>query len=220
MTNSLSSQKKLLLLTLLTSVTTLTACGQKEAQAVPSSKASAAAKVTSKPSSTAAASSAKATRATEAQSQEEPAEISSEAVSVSETNPDTETAPEEVTALPTTFNLNALSSGDYSSIAGTWANAKGQVFTVTAEGVLYFGETFDEKAHHKIEQAGLNNYGRVGGSLGFYEDGERAGGATISMVPAGVANILDAVGDIDHIEIGQSVTAGYPEEQYFRQSSQ
>lgn len=242
MTNSLSIQKKLLLLTLLTSVTTLTACGQKEAQTVPASKASAAAKVISKSSSSATAITGKPSSSAiavttpstlaEAEVGEEVTEASSEEVVVQEETVDaqteTEATPEvashatqgETADLPTTFDLNALSSGDYSSIAGTWANAKGWVFTVTAEGVLYFGEAFDDNAHHKIEEARLNNNGRVGGSLGFYRHGERAGGAVIVMVPAGVANVNDLVGDLDHIEIGHDISSGYPEEQFFRQSSQ
>lgn len=208
-----SLNKKLLLLTLLTSVATLTACGKKEAQPEPASSSSIAVKVSSKSSSlaTTAASSASST---EVQVEEASAEANSEE-SVGE-----ETAAEvEETAAPmtTSLDVNGLSAGDYRSIAGTWANAEGKVFTVTADGVLYFGEAFDENAHHKIEEAGLNSHGRVGGSLGYYHNGERAGGAHISIVPAGVANILDEVGYVDHIEIGHDVSSGYPEQQFFRQ---
>lgn len=208
-----SFSKKLMLLTLLTSVATLTACGNKDAKTVPSgSSSSVAAKVTVK-SSSAAATVAIQKSSTEAQVEESTSEASSEEAATEESAVTTE----EATNTATSFDLAALSSGDYSSIAGTWANAEGKVFTVTAEGVLYFGEAFDENAHHKIEEAGLNSHGRVGGSLGYYHNGERAGGAHISIVPAGVANILDEVGDVDHIEIGHDVSSGYPEQQFFRQ---
>lgn len=206
-----SFSKKLMLLTLLTSVATLTACGNKEVQSTPASSSSVAAKVTSKSSSVGTV--ASSASSTEAQVEESTSEASSEEAATEESVVTTE----EATNTATSFDLAALSSGDYSSIAGTWANGKGQVFTVTAEGVLYFGEDFDENAHHKIEEAGLNSHGRVGGSLGYYHNGERAGGAHISIVPAGVANALDEVGDVDHIEIGHDVSSGYPEQQFFRQ---
>lgn len=221
-----SFSKKLLLLTLLTSVATLTACGKKESQPTPASSSSVAAKVTSKSSSAAttvvsSASSTSAEAQTEVQAEEEVTETSSEEAATEETAGETEEesspAQAEPSNLPTTFDLHSLAAGDYSSIAGTWANAKGQVFTITAEGILYFGEEVDDGGHHKIERAGINSAGRVGGSLGFYQDGERAGGAHISMVPAGVPNMLGTVTDIDHIEIGQSENAAYPEEQFFRQ---
>lgn len=211
-----SFSKKLMLMTLLTSVATLTACGNKDAKTVSSgSSSSVVAKVTVK-SSSVAATVASQTSSTETQVEAEGSESSSEEASSEETSPETGSQ-EETSNLASSFDLNALAAGDYSSIAGTWANAEGQVFTVTADGVLYFGEAFDENAHHKIEEAGLNSHGRVGGSLGYYHNGERAGGAHISIVPAGVANILDEVGDVDHIEIGHDVSSGYPEQQFFRQ---
>lgn len=197
-----SFSKKLMLLTLLTSVATLTACGNKDAKTVPSAS-----------SSSVAATVASQTSSTEAQVEESNSEASSEESATEESAATTE----EATNTATSFDLAALSSGDYSSIVGTWANAKGQVFTVTAEGVLYFADTSDENSHHKIETASLDEGGRIGGSLGFYNNEERQGGAGISIVPAGVANVLGAVTDIDHIEIGQSVTAANPEEQFFRQ---
>lgn len=202
-----SFSKKLMLLTLLTSVATLTACGNKDAKTVPSgSSSSVAAKVTDK-SSSVAATVASQTSSTETQVEETSTEAGSEEA-VTE---------EKVAPVTTSLDINGLAAGDYSSIAGTWANGKGQVFTVTAEGILYFSEASDENSHHKIETASLDEGGRVGGSLGFYNNGERQGGAGISIVPAGVENNLGEVADVDHIEIGQSANAANPDEQFFRQ---
>lgn len=117
----------------------------------------------------------------------------------------------------TRFDLDGLVSGDYSSIAGTWSNAEGTVFTVTAEGILYFGEEFDEMGYHQIEQVGLDSNGRVSGSVSFYHHGERRGGAHISMIPAGVPNINGLISDVDHIETGHDVSSADSEKHYFRQ---
>lgn len=122
-----------------------------------------------------------------------------------------------VTSYSTAFDGNALSAGDYSSIAGTWANSKGQVFTVMADGTLYFGQQFDGVNRYLIEGVGVGESSRIGGSLGFYAGDERQGGAHISIVPAGVANINGLVGEVDHIEIGHDISSGYEENQYYRQ---
>lgn len=145
------------------------------------------------------------------------AETSGEEEAVAQPTQPVQEEPVAAPSYTTSFDARSLSGGDYSSIAGTWANSKGQVFTVSADGTLYFGETFDETGHHLIEGVGQGSTDRIGGSLGFYANGERAGGAHISIVPAGVANINGLVDAVDHIEIGHDISSGYPENQYYRQ---
>lgn len=128
-----------------------------------------------------------------------------------------EEVPAQAVSYATTFDLNALSAGDYSSIAGSWANASGQVFTVTAGGKVIFGDAADDNSYHQIVSASLSPQGSIEGSIGFMSNGERQGGAHMSIVPAGVANINGVTSEIDHIEIGHDISSAYPENQFFRQ---
>lgn len=196
-----SISKNYLLLACLASLVSLTACGRSTSQTT-----------TGQSSRLQESTSQSKNEQTETASTSE-ASSSSETTTQSEAQASAAASQEQATR----FHLDNIIAGDYSSIAGTWANAQGRVFTVNAEGMLYFGETFDETAYHNIEGASLSDEGRVGGSLGFYKDGERQGGAHISIVPVGVPNILGAVSAVDHIEIGQSASAANPEEQFFRQ---
>lgn len=212
MFNPLSVNKKMLFLTLLTSAVTLTACGQKEVQSPPGSNSSVATKVTSQ-SKLAATTVASQAGSAEVQTEEEITETSLGEV-VEETASEVE---EAIAPVTTALDINALSAGDYSSIAGTWANAKGEYFTVTAEGIIYFGGRAEESGYSKIEHVEPNSNGRVSGSVGSYQGDERHGGAHISIVPAGIANVNDLVSDYDHIEIGHDISSGYSDQQYFRQ---
>lgn len=197
----ISLSKNLLFITCLTSLTVITACGNKDAQSSQSSPSPTVATV-SKSSSTSAV-------ATE---QSSPEETTSEEVVETE-----QEAPQQEVTQATSFDSEALVAGDYSSIAGTWANAKGEYFTVTAEGIIYFGGRAEESGYSKIEHVDLNSNGRVSGSVGSYQGDERHGGAHISIVPAGIANVNDLVSDYDHIEIGHDISSGYSDQQYFRQ---
>lgn len=212
-----SLNKKLLLLTLLTSVATLTACGKKEAQPEPASSTSVAAKVTSKSSSvtTTIASSASSE---ETQTEESATETSSEEVVTEESSAEEESSEAVAATSATSLDVNGLSSGDYSSVAGTWANAKGEVITVTADGEMTVqrGDGSDPFTIY-MRVTGTSESGYAYGGVGSLHGESFWSHATIAIVPAGTANILGDIGERDHIEIGHGAHAANPEEQYFRQ---
>lgn len=229
-----SFSKKLLLLTLLTSVATLTACGQKEAQPAPASSSSGTVKVTAQSSSTSAKSFTKSTNTTskaqqasltEAETEDDSAEHDTEeAVSeASETAPAIKTTEEtsapssEVTKQATSFDLDGLAAGDYSSIAGTWANAEGEVITVNADGEMTVQRTDGDSFTVHMRASGITETGYVYGGVGSYHGDDFWSNAVIAIVPAGTANIVGEVGEQDHIEIGHGTHAANPEKQYFRQ---
>lgn len=188
---------------LMTSLVTLVACSNKQTQTI-----------TTKEPTVQSSSQEKLQRQQSTRTGHEVLQATPEESTQAEVSDTPEIAPSETA---TAFDMDAIVSGDYTSLVGTWSNSQGKFFTVTAEGILYFGEEFDDNQHHKIESSTFNDSGRIGGSLGYYNHGERQGGAHISIVPAGVANINDLISEHDHIEIGHDISSGYPEQQYFRQ---
>lgn len=202
MSKTAKISKTVLLLGLLTSVATLTACGKKEATTTASSSVT----KTSQSSSKEKVTTSPAT------------EGNSEAISE---DTEAETATSETassTATTSTFNLDAIAAGDFSSIAGTWANAKGQIVVIEGDKLIFETEgESDPNQYHLIESQSLNEEGRVGASIGFYNNGERQGGAHLSIVPAGVPNILGEVSDQDHLEMGHMPTTADSGEHFFRQ---
>ncbi|MFA9493456.1 DUF6287 domain-containing protein [Streptococcus sp. E17BB] len=199
--------KTVLLLGLLTSVATLTACGKKEAT---TTTASSSVTKTSQLSSKEKSTTSQAT------------EVTSKATDTGSTTAETGSSKTSETASSTattsTFNLDAIVAGDFSSIAGTWANVNGKTVVIEGDKLIFETEgESDPNQYNLIESQNLNESGRVGASIGFYNNGERQGGIVLSIVPAGVPNILGEVSDQDHLEMGHMPTTADSGEHFFRQ---
>ncbi|MGT2895212.1 DUF6287 domain-containing protein [Streptococcus entericus] len=199
MSKTAKISKTVLLLGLLTSVATLTACGKKEAT---TTTASSSVTKTSQSSSKEKVTTSPATEAT------------SEATEAETATSETASS----TATTSTFNLDAIVAGDFSSIAGTWANANGKTVVIEGDKLIFETEgESDPNQYNLIESQNLHEEGRVGASIGFYNNGERQGGIVLSIVPAGVPNILGEVSDQDHLEMGHMPTTADSGEHFFRQ---
>lgn len=202
-------RKTFLTLALLTSMVSLTACGQKSSQSTPASSQS---KVV-QASSSSSLSKAKITTTTSTSTE-------SSGTDVSETVDTQASATEgiQVTSSTTSFAMEAIASGDFSSLAGTWANANGQTVVIEGNKLFFLNEgELDPKHYHLIESQGFNETGGVGASVGYYNNGERQGGFHLSIVPAGVENSLGEVTDQDHLEMGHVPKSADSGEHFFRQ---
>ena len=93
------------------------------------------------------------------------------------------------------FNGKQLSSGDYSSIAGTWTNSRGEFVTISPDGTVQNGSGYT----YHLYSGHLNN-GNFSGTIASDIDS-----AAFWAIP-GTGN-----GDSDHLVIGQSDDAeNYP----------
>lgn len=196
-----TTSKTLLFLGLLTSVGVLAACGNKTDKATTTSSS---AKVVQTSSNSSAGKVQKSSTSTEGST-----EASATDTSTTETTP--------TSSVATTFDVEAIAAGDLSTLAGTWVNANGRTVVIEGDKLTFVGEgESDPNQYHQIETHSLNESGRVGASIGFYNNGERQGGAHLSIVPAGVANILGEVSDRDHLEMGHQPTSADSGEHFFR----
>ena len=108
-----------------------------------------------------------------------------------------ETTKEKTGEETQTSSLNGkqLSSGDYSSIAGTWTNSRGEFVTISPDGTVQNGRGYT----YHLYSGRLNN-GNFSGTIA--SDGDSA---ALWAIP-GTGN-----GDLDHLVIGQSEDAeNYP----------
>ena len=101
----------------------------------------------------------------------------------------------EETQSSSSFNGKQLSSGDYSSIAGTWTNSRGEFVTISPDGTVQNGSGYT----YHLYSGHLNN-GNFSGTIASDIDS-----AAFGAIP-GTGN-----GDSDHLVIGQSDDAeNYP----------
>lgn len=101
----------------------------------------------------------------------------------------------EETQASSSFNGKQLSSGDYSSIAGTWTNSRGEFVTISPDGTVQNGSGYT----YHLYSGHLNN-GNFSGTIASDIDS-----AAFWAIP-GTGN-----GDSDHLVIGQSEDAeNYP----------
>ena len=101
----------------------------------------------------------------------------------------------EETQTSSSFNGKQLSSGDYSSIAGTWTNSRGEFVTISPDGTVQNGSGYT----YHLYSGHLNN-GNFSGTIASDIDS-----AAFWAIP-GTGN-----GDSDHLVIGQSDDAeNYP----------
>ena len=108
-----------------------------------------------------------------------------------------ETTKEKTGEETQTSSLNGkqLSSGDYSSIAGTWTNSRGEFVTISPDGTVQNGSGYT----YHLYSGHLNN-GNFSGTIASDIDS-----AAFWAIP-GTGN-----GDSDHLVIGQSDDAeNYP----------
>lgn len=196
-------RKTFLTLALLTSVISLTACGQKSSQSTPASSQS---KVV-QASSSSSLSKAKTTTSTETSVNQE--EASSEAPSTETSNSSGEASP----AVTSSVDLDAIANGDFSSIVGTWSNAQGRSFTFTADGLLSDAEGVNILV---LECKRYEDSAVV--TIGFEVDGKPEGGALgILIYPAGVKTAHGEADERDHLQAGHSVQKEEPQERFYRQ---
>lgn len=101
----------------------------------------------------------------------------------------------EETQTSSSFNGKQLSSGDYSSIAGTWTNSRGEFVTISPDGTVQNGSGY---TYHLY--SGHFSNGNFSGTIASNIDS-----AAFWAIP-GTGN-----GDSDHLVIGQSDDAeNYP----------
>ena len=101
----------------------------------------------------------------------------------------------EETQASSSINGKQLSSGDFSSIAGTWTNSRGEFVTISPDGTVQNGRGYT----YHLYSGRLNN-GNFSGTIA--SDGDSA---AFWAIP-GTGN-----GDLDHLVIGQSDDAeNYP----------
>ncbi|MDU7944357.1 MAG: DUF6287 domain-containing protein, partial [Streptococcus salivarius] len=101
----------------------------------------------------------------------------------------------EETQSSSSFNGKQLSSGDYSSIAGTWTNSRGEFVTISPDGTVQNGSGYT----YHLYSGHLNN-GNFSGTIASDIDS-----AAFWAIP-GSGN-----GHLDHLVIGQSDDAeNYP----------
>ena len=157
--------------------TVLVACGQKKDQ--PTSPSS-----SSKVSSTSSASSKKSE--TSKSSTELSTETSSSDTSISSSQEPSEPATKESSAKPeskrekesataSSLDMQAIASGDFSSMAGAWQDANGVTYTFDAKGLV------SDVAKLELIYAGLDENGIYRTSIRWHN----LTGAALSIIPAG-----------------------------------
>ncbi|GGE37203.1 DUF6287 domain-containing protein [Streptococcus himalayensis] len=199
----------------------LTACGQKTEKQ--SSSSSSTVEQSAKTSESKASKSKTATKsemkdsATKASS-ETAATPTEKMPSASASQEKTEEASSVPTSSESTIDVNALLNGDYSSIAGTWKNAEGNIVTFDASGPVSSSFAGDKKVKRE-DMKGINVIdGVYVGSYGLlFDDGEAHTSVAwaVNVVPAGVASsYFKVVRDQDAIYMGQG--ADMDNDPYYR----
>ena len=135
-----------------------------------------------------------------ASEQMSPAQSSTTQPSSSATNADSNTSP--AAEAKSTVDVNALASGDFSTISGTWSNDSGRSVTVSSNGQATF-------VNENREYALAANETSVGVFWGtIYPKDAQVGGAAFIVVPAGVADpVTGQVSNTDRILSGQDENA-------------
>ncbi|MTB65056.1 hypothetical protein GGG87_08615 [Streptococcus sp. zg-86] len=71
-----------------------------------------------------------------------------------------ETPQKPASAIDTTaknMDINAVSAGDFSSLAGTWKNGKGRVLTIQTDGTVNYQDVPDRNYHINLNYANIEN---------------------------------------------------------------
>ena len=101
-----------------------------------------------------------------------------------------------------TVDINALASGNFSTISGTWSNDSGRSVTVSSNGQATF---VDENREYALA-ANETSVGVFWGTI--YPKDAQVGGAAFILIPAGIADpITGNVSNTDRILIGQDENA-------------
>ena len=151
---------------------------------------------------TAQSSSKKAGDSTQSAASEQmsPAQSSTTQPSSSATNADSNTSP--AAEAKSTVDVNALASGDFSTISGTWSNDLGKSITINSNGQAAFA---GEKREYGLtsEKIVANTFWGT-----IYPKDAQVGGAAFIVVPAGVADpVTGQVSNTDRILSGQEYTS-------------
>ena len=120
--------------------------------------------------------------------------------SSSATNADSNTSP--AAEAKSTVDVNALASGDFSTISGTWSNDLGKSITINSNGQAAFA---GEKREYGLtsEKIVANTFWGT-----IYPKDAQVGGAAFIVVPAGVADpVTGQVSNTDRILSGQDENA-------------
>ncbi|HEM3696392.1 TPA: hypothetical protein U1D18_001608 [Streptococcus suis] len=97
----------------------------------------------------------------------------------------------------TTIDIDAISNGDYSSIAGTWANSRGEVLIIENDGKARFSESTEDSI--LSVQSVKNQVIHADIATGPYS-------AAMKIIPAGEEDPYYAtVENVDRIAIGHSI---------------
>ena len=155
----------------------LVACGQKkEKPTSPSSisKVSSASSAPSKKSETRKSSTELSTETsssdTSISSSQEPSELATK-----ESSAKSESKVEKEPAATSSLDMQAIASGDFSSMAGTWQDANGVTYTFDAKGLV------SDVAKLELTYAGLDENGIYRTSIRWHN----LTGAALSIIPAG-----------------------------------
>ena len=135
-----------------------------------------------------------------ASEQMSPAQSSTTQPSSSATNADSNTSP--AAEAKSTVDVNALASGDFSTISGTWSNDLGKSITINSNGQAAFA---GEKREYGLtsEKIVANTFWGT-----IYPKDAQVGGAAFIVVPAGVADpVTGQVSNTDRILSGQDENA-------------
>ena len=135
-----------------------------------------------------------------ASEQMSPAQSSTTQPSSSATNADSNTSP--AAEAKSTVDVNALASGDFSTISGTWSNDLGKSITINSNGKAAFA---GEKREYGLtsEKIVANTFWGT-----IYPKDAQVGGAAFIVVPAGVADpVTGQVSNTDRILSGQDENA-------------
>ncbi|MCK3882109.1 hypothetical protein HCC13_07020 [Streptococcus suis] len=132
---------------------------------------------------------------TAASSEEQVASSNSES-KATEPQTATDTAQSTVSS-STTIDIDAISNGDYSSIAGTWANSRGEVLIIETDGKARFSESTEDSI--LSVQSVKNQVIHADIATGPYS-------AAMKIIPAGEEDPYYAtVENVDRIAIGHSI---------------
>lgn len=219
----MSMKKSIQLFTLFSASLLLTACGS-EVKPVEPSPSKHSRQVTVPSSSKTATSSSQSSASSDSvrpapSSNKTTQPSSSPSSAIVQEAPKTESSQALKTTDVSQLNLTAMMQGDFSSLAGTWVNGKGQSVTIDSHGVV---TSFD--ASHEVSPWTINpDTGMISANVWLKPGGAGVG---IKVLPAGKAAVVRdhngnsivvemTLDERDHIEIGQDWAK--PDERYYRQ---
>ncbi|MBP2623995.1 DUF6287 domain-containing protein [Streptococcus oricebi] len=185
---------KLLSLTVLCSCLFLGACGKKEKTETSSSSS----KTSQTSQSTSQASSQKNNASASSQAGSSQPEASSSASTAPTESKGTETS-QQAGSAQGKMNLTAIINGDFSSVAGTWRNDRGETLVFDSSGFVSNGTT----SNYELRDIALYEGDKL--SAGLVPTEATIGGAPIYMIPAGTIYYSEQSTEKDRIYVGSSL---------------